>query len=129
LVTVKPRLAFRNGLVVCGVALTVACGTVADPDALLTMDLSGFSEAPPLGVFEWVSGDPVDLSTTKELVLVDLWATWCAPCREQLPHLTSLQDEYRRSMHVVGLSTEGGRLAVRRDVALCFLSPPAKNVI
>jgi thiol-disulfide isomerase/thioredoxin len=40
-----------------------------------------------------------------KVILVDMWATWCGPCREQTPKLAALQEKYRaRGLAVVGLS-------------------------
>ncbi|MEP7270548.1 MAG: TlpA disulfide reductase family protein [Acidobacteriota bacterium] len=40
-----------------------------------------------------------------KVVLVDIWATWCPPCREQAPQLAKLSQKYRdQGVEVVGLS-------------------------
>ena len=40
-------------------------------------------------------------------VMVDFWATWCAPCRASLPHLSQLQERYKQQgLVVVGLSLD-----------------------
>jgi cytochrome c biogenesis protein CcmG, thiol:disulfide interchange protein DsbE len=42
-----------------------------------------------------------------KVILVDVWATWCGPCREQTPKLAALQEKYRdRGLAVVGLSLD-----------------------
>lgn len=42
-----------------------------------------------------------------KVVLVNLWATWCGPCRVEIPELIKLSDEYKsRGFELVGLTNE-----------------------
>jgi thiol-disulfide isomerase/thioredoxin len=54
------------------------------------------------------SGDAIKLSNySGKVMLVNLWATWCGPCRMETPELVRLHKEYQaRGVEFVGLSTE-----------------------
>lgn len=42
-----------------------------------------------------------------KVLLLNMWATWCAPCRKEMPTLVRLQDTYRdKGFEVIGLNTE-----------------------
>jgi thiol-disulfide isomerase/thioredoxin len=55
-----------------------------------------------------VEGAAFRLSDFKDkIVVLDIWATWCGPCRLEVPHLVDLQNEYRgKGVEVIGLTTE-----------------------
>lgn len=42
-------------------------------------------------------------------VLVNMWATWCAPCVVELPSLMKLKDYYEGRLNVIGIALEPGR--------------------
>jgi len=43
-----------------------------------------------------------------KVVLVNFWATWCPPCRAEIPDLIKLQDKYRDRLVVIGISEDEG---------------------
>jgi thiol-disulfide isomerase/thioredoxin len=50
-------------------------------------------------------GKQVALSDFKgKLVYIDVWATWCGPCKQELPHLKKLEAEYHSNKNIVFLS-------------------------
>jgi cytochrome c biogenesis protein CcmG/thiol:disulfide interchange protein DsbE len=54
------------------------------------------------------SGAPIKLSNySGKVLLVNLWATWCGPCRVETPELVKLHKEFRsKGLEMIGLSTE-----------------------
>lgn len=54
------------------------------------------------------NGNPIKLSNYSGKVLfVNLWATWCGPCRMETPELVRLHKEYqKRGVEFIGLTTE-----------------------
>ncbi len=54
------------------------------------------------------TGGPIKLADySGKVLLVNLWATWCGPCRIETPELVKLHKEYQgRGVEMIGLSTE-----------------------
>jgi cytochrome c biogenesis protein CcmG/thiol:disulfide interchange protein DsbE len=53
-----------------------------------------------------------------KVTIVNFWATWCPPCRAEIPDLIALQKKYGDRLQVIGISQdEGSPDAVRRFVA------------
>ncbi|MDA0329986.1 MAG: TlpA disulfide reductase family protein [Gemmatimonadetes bacterium] len=65
-----------------------------------------------------LAGEEVTLESLKgKVVLLNLWATWCTPCRMETPYLQSVFDEYAdQGFEIVGISMDTGDAA--EDVAM-----------
>jgi cytochrome c biogenesis protein CcmG, thiol:disulfide interchange protein DsbE len=62
-----------------------------------------------------LSGKQVTIASFRgKVVLLDFWATWCQPCREEIPHFVELQDKYSsQGLQVLGVSMDDGPDPVR----------------
>jgi thiol-disulfide isomerase/thioredoxin len=41
-----------------------------------------------------------------KVVIINFWATWCGPCRAEIPDLVALQEKYRDRLQVIGISQD-----------------------
>ena len=95
---------------------------------------AGETAAPAFSV-KGLDGHAVRLSDYKHRpVIVDFWATWCAPCRASMPHLNDLSVRYGpKGLAVIGMSVDDtGPVPVRRfanDLGIKFTMAMANDDI
>lgn len=90
----------------CAIALTFFH---SNPDKQIGKKAAGF-------VLPGANGGEVALQSLRgKVVLLNFWATWCAPCREELPELARLQEKYRQhGLAVVAVSVDNEMDNIRR---------------
>lgn len=67
-------------------------------------------QTPPPFTLKDLAGNDVSLSDfAGKVVVLDLWATWCGPCRQEIPLLVTLYEEFKdRGLVVVGVGLDEG---------------------
>jgi len=75
-----------------------------------------------------LNGEIIDLAKLKgKVVLVSYWATWCAPCKKDMPKLDAFYRRYHgRNLEIIGISVDRERdLAKVRKVMVALSYPVA----
>ena len=64
-------------------------------------------DAAPAFQLNDLNGKPVSLAEAKgKIVLLNFWATWCGPCRAEIPDLVDLQKRYADKFEIIALATD-----------------------
>lgn len=91
--------------------------TVSANRAHLSQQPDGQSSVAPAFSLKNITGRTARLSDYKgKVVLINLWATWCAPCLVEIPELVKLQKEHKaRGLQIIGVTyPDDRRTSVRR---------------
>lgn len=84
-------------------------GQVADRIAVrIRRELAGFESFDFDFKLETVEGQPIAKADYQgKILVVDVWGTWCPPCRQELPYFIALQEKYGElGVQIVGLNIE-----------------------
>jgi thiol-disulfide isomerase/thioredoxin len=78
----------------------------------LTLQFSDKPVALPLVDLVDLSGARLDLrALAGKVVVINFWATWCGPCRDEMPDLVALQAHYKDQLAIIGLSIDEGSVS------------------
>jgi len=65
-----------------------------------------------------IDGEFLEMSDLRgKVVLVNFWATWCGPCREEIPYLARLTERYPEHLVVIGVSEDAGGVEMVQSFA------------
>ena len=86
--------------------------------------LDDLGPAPPLEMTA-LDGETVRLDDLRgQVVVLNVWATWCPPCRVETPGFVDLQDAFEGEVQFLGLSTDADVADVRRFAAQMGVNYP-----
>ncbi len=94
---------------------------------LIIVQLFALDKAPDFKL-ENMKGKQVKLSDFLEKgpVILDFWATWCEPCKKELPALSKIQDMYKDSITVITISCDKPR---SKSKAKAYIKAQKLNVV
>jgi cytochrome c biogenesis protein CcmG/thiol:disulfide interchange protein DsbE len=74
-------------------------------------------DAAPDFKVEGLDGKALSLANSRgKVVLLNFWATWCGPCREEIPDLIGLQQKYRDQLQIIALTVDEDDAAMVKKV-------------
>lgn len=94
---------------VTGALMAVLFGASCDGESGLGAPPQIGEPAPAFAAPSLATGDSISLASLRGHPLVlNLWATWCPPCREETPYLQSVYDRHRGAgLQMVGITVDG----------------------
>ena len=81
--------------------------TGAPDDAIEVVRLASNPQPAPPFLMNDLGGQPISTAEWKgKVVILNFWATWCPPCRAEIPMMIDLQNRYKDQLLVIGVSVD-----------------------
>jgi cytochrome c biogenesis protein CcmG, thiol:disulfide interchange protein DsbE len=97
---------------VAAVLLLAGCSASSDTGVKTSSDRLPDVTLQPLG-----DGEPVELASLRGPMVINVWASWCVPCREELPLYQQFAEKYAGQVDVLGIDFQDTRLGAARTLA------------
>ena len=71
------------------------------------MLISCSSEQSANDSFRLTNNSSVDIESPGKILVINYWATWCSPCRKEIPELNELDHQLSNRLDVIGVNYDG----------------------
>jgi thiol-disulfide isomerase/thioredoxin len=90
---------------------------VPQSDGAHVVRFAGNPQPMPAFLVNDINGNPISTAAWKgKVVLLNFWATWCPPCRAEVPMLVDLATRYKDRVQILGISLDDGPQEVKAFV-------------
>lgn len=91
----------------CGVALLAGCVNTSKSNRPLRV----LQDAPEFSLKNVLGGELTSADLKGKVIVADIWATWCVPCKVEIPGFNELRAKYRdKGVEFVGITYDSGSL-------------------
>jgi len=120
IVQLRSSAAGRAVRIFLAATMLVAAGCGASAKAPQSGNVIRFvrnPDAAPEFQLTTLDGKPLSLESERgKVVLLNFWATWCGPCRAEIPDLIALQEKYAGKLQIIGLMVDEDDAGVVKQV-------------
>ncbi len=111
-----------------------AASPFADCAVLTAAPTAPAADLPEISLPCFTGGSPVQLTALRGPAVINVWGSWCGPCREELPVMQALADATAGNLRVVGVDTmdtreAGASFAADTGITFPTLFDPDKKLL
>jgi len=98
----------RRRVLVAAIAAAAGCSRGDSPATQSASGKVEVGQPAPVYAAMSMSGDSVSLAKLRgKVVLMNVWATWCGPCRKEIPELRAIHSAYKdKGLELIGVSVD-----------------------
>ncbi|MBT3934865.1 MAG: TlpA family protein disulfide reductase [Bacteroidetes bacterium] len=110
----KQVMIFISGILFLGVFGLIAQNKITDNQRKAIEELTGnINQAPDFTLMD-INDEEITLSDLKgKVVIVNFWATWCGPCRIEIPEFNNLVKKHKDELVILGISISDTKKALK----------------
>ena len=115
----------RGSVAIAAAVTVLLAGGTPDAQTSISASCSG-STANLTFTLNGLDGKSRTLSVHRgKVIILNFWATWCAPCRIEIPEFVDLYNRYRsRGLEVIGINVDGQASTAKRFAAELRINYP-----